>query len=153
MGRSRAGRWLAIVVVIVLVGAVGACSSSPPEPSPSESWTPDSGKSGEPYAGAPWAIVVADNAKLSTKCGIRFFRIKGTTWETSEVFENEGGPPPGWPTPYARGRVIVTGLHFWDAERGFGAVEPGDAIIFLPKHNPDDVIRFDLTTKTPPPCP
>ncbi|MDP4014712.1 MAG: hypothetical protein Q8P38_08880 [Candidatus Nanopelagicales bacterium] len=46
----------------------------------------------------------------------------------------------------------MTGEHGWDVERGFASVEPGDAIIFQSKYNPE-VIRFDLTTKTPPPCP
>ncbi|MDP4014713.1 MAG: hypothetical protein Q8P38_08885 [Candidatus Nanopelagicales bacterium] len=146
MGRSRAGRWVALVVGIVLVGAVGACSSPQPEPfpqqagvpPPSEVWpTPDVWPSDDPVP-----AIVGDPVKLSTKCGIQFLQAKGKTWETSPFGGGppakwgNGGPPPGWPMPEAKGRVIPM----------------GDVLLFTSVYEPSP-LRFHLTTRTPPPCP
>ncbi|MDZ7577039.1 MAG: hypothetical protein U0904_02510 [Candidatus Nanopelagicales bacterium] len=153
MGRSRAGRWLALVVGIVLVGAVAACSSPSPEPFPQQAGVPppsDDRPNTEVRPGEePFAYIYGDNVRLSTKCGIQFLEIEGTTWETTPI--GDGRPPPGWPTPYAKGRVVVVGEGGWDVERGWRS-DPEDVFIFESEHTPN-VIRFDFTTKTPPPCP
>ncbi|MDP3983853.1 MAG: hypothetical protein Q8Q52_02450 [Acidimicrobiia bacterium] len=75
--------------------------------------------------------------KLSTKCGIQFLQAWGKTWETSPF--GDGGPPPGWPTPYAKGRSFVF-------------PPEGDVLVFQSEYEPG-MLRFHLTTKTPPPCP
>ncbi|MDZ7577764.1 MAG: hypothetical protein U0904_06275 [Candidatus Nanopelagicales bacterium] len=155
MGSGRSRRRLAMVVAIVLAGVVAGCSSpapespSPepfPEPFPSEVWpTPDVWPKGS-YVDD---LLRANPVELSTKCGIQFLQIQGTMWETSPF--GGGGPPPGWPSPYAKGYVkFLEGkslmLNMIDDPK------PGDVLRFESKYKPR-ALRFHYTTKTPPPCP
>ncbi|MDP4013203.1 MAG: hypothetical protein Q8P38_01060 [Candidatus Nanopelagicales bacterium] len=162
MGSGRSRRRLAMVVAIVLAGVVAGCSSpapespSPepfPEPFPSEVWpTPDVWPKGS-YLDD---LLDANPVKLSTKCGIQFLEAGGYTWETSPFGGGpptkwgNGGPPPGWPSPYAKGYVMFL-------KRGalFSHVndpKQGDVLRFESKYKPR-ALRFHFTTKTPPPCP
>ncbi|MDZ7577765.1 MAG: hypothetical protein U0904_06280 [Candidatus Nanopelagicales bacterium] len=154
MGSGRSRRGLALLIGIVLVGVVGACSSPEPEPAspepfpqqpgvppPSEVWpTPDVWPCDEPIPGPGGPA----NVKLSTRCGIQFLRFDGYTWETSPF--GGGGPPPGWPSPYAKGRVV------YGAEIGGPGEPTWTDVIFESKYEPRE-LRFHFTTKTPPPCP
>ncbi|MDP4014026.1 MAG: hypothetical protein Q8P38_05355 [Candidatus Nanopelagicales bacterium] len=82
--------------------------------------------------------------KLSTKCGIQFLRFEGYTWETSPF--GDGGPPPGWPSPYAKGKAV------YGAEIGGPGEPTWTDLIFESTYEPK-MLRFHYTTKTPPPCP
>ncbi|MDP4013202.1 MAG: hypothetical protein Q8P38_01055 [Candidatus Nanopelagicales bacterium] len=166
MGSGRSRRGLALLIGIVLVGVVGACSSPAPEspspelfpqqpgvPPPSEVWpTPDVW----PKINYMEDLALAPPVKLSTKCGIQFLQFEGYTWETSPFGGGpptkwgNGGPPPGWPSPYAMG-----GVRFLKGKALYSFVndpKPGDVLRFKSIYKPRE-LRFHFTTKTPPPCP
>ncbi|MDP4015015.1 MAG: hypothetical protein Q8P38_10415 [Candidatus Nanopelagicales bacterium] len=151
MGSGRSRRGLALVVGVVLVGALAACSSPPPdtpspEPSPSEVWpTPDVWPKGNYYE----EPIVGDEVKLSTKCGVQFLQFDGYTWETSPF--GDGRPPPGWPSPYAKGYVKFLEGNALRLDI-MNDPKPGDVLRFNSKYEPN-MLRFHFTTKTPPPCP
>ncbi|MDP4014025.1 MAG: hypothetical protein U0990_11735 [Candidatus Nanopelagicales bacterium] len=159
MGSGRSRHVLAMVVAVALAGVVAACSSPEPEPSspepfPSEVWpTPDVWPKGS-YLDD---LLDANPVKLSTKCGIQFLQIQGTTWETSPFGGGpptkwgNGGPPPGWPSPNAKGYV-----KFLKGKALYRSImddpKPGDVLRFKSIYKPR-ALRFHYTTKTPPPCP
>ncbi|MDZ7577228.1 MAG: hypothetical protein U0904_03530 [Candidatus Nanopelagicales bacterium] len=150
MGRGRNRRRLTMVVAIVLAGVVAACSSPAPEtpspePFPSEVWpTPDVWPKVSYFEDG----VGTPPVKLSTKCGIQFLEAGGYMWETSPF--GGGGPPAGWPSPYAKGYVMF--LKRGALSSHVDDPKPGDVLRFKSIYKPRE-LRFHFTTKTPPPCP
>lgn len=136
MRRNRRNLVLVVALCSFVLGAVSACST--PSPAPSVTPPPTTARPTPDVVGEDEVIPlpVGPPLRLSTKCGIQFLQTGEQWWETSPF--GDGGPPPGWPSPYAKG-VQLGG-------------DMGDVLIFATKYEPD-MLWFHLTTRTPPPCP